>query len=74
LFIVLGASPEDMVDAALAGLDQGETVAIPSLPDKAEWDEFDAARAARCPANSRARFLPVVTTSGNPQPVEGRSV
>jgi uncharacterized protein len=39
-------SAEDMVDAALAGLDQGETVTIPSLPDKAEWDAFDAARRA----------------------------
>jgi short-subunit dehydrogenase len=39
-------SPEDMVDAALAGLDQGELVTIPSLPDKAEWDRFDAARRA----------------------------
>jgi short-subunit dehydrogenase len=39
-------SAEDMVDAALAGLDQGETVTIPSLPDKAEWDGFDAARRA----------------------------
>jgi short-subunit dehydrogenase len=29
-------SAEDLVDAALAGLDQGETVTIPSLPDKAE--------------------------------------
>jgi uncharacterized protein len=39
-------SAEDMVDAALAGLEQGETVAIPALPDKAEWDAFDAARRA----------------------------
>jgi short-subunit dehydrogenase len=39
-------SAEDMVDAALAGLEQGETVTIPALPDKAEWDEFDAARRA----------------------------
>jgi short-subunit dehydrogenase len=39
-------SAEVMVDAALAGLDQGETVTIPSLPDKAEWDRFDAARRA----------------------------
>ena len=39
-------SAEDMVDAALAGLDQGEIVTIPSLPDKAEWDGFDAARRA----------------------------
>jgi uncharacterized protein len=36
----------DMVDAALAGLDQGEIVTIPSLPDQAEWDGFDAARRA----------------------------
>jgi short-subunit dehydrogenase len=39
-------SAEDLVDAALSGLDQGETVTIPSLPDKAEWDAFDAARLA----------------------------
>jgi short-subunit dehydrogenase len=39
-------SAEDMVDAALAGLDQGEIVTIPSLPNKAEWDGFDAARRA----------------------------
>jgi uncharacterized protein len=39
-------SAEIMVDAALAGLDQGETVTIPSLPDKAEWDRFEAARRA----------------------------
>jgi len=39
-------SVDDLVDAALAGLDQNETVTIPSLPDKAEWDRFDAARRA----------------------------
>lgn len=39
-------SADDLVDAALAGLDQGETVTTPSLPDKAEWDRFDAARRA----------------------------
>jgi short-subunit dehydrogenase len=39
-------SAEDMVDAALAGLEQGETVTIPALPDKAEWDAFEAARRA----------------------------
>ena len=37
---------EDMVDASLAGLDQGEVVTIPALPDKAEWDAFEAARRA----------------------------
>jgi uncharacterized protein len=35
---------EDLVDAALAGLDQGELVTIPALPDKAEWDRFESAR------------------------------
>jgi len=37
---------EDLVDAALAGLDQGEKVTIPSLPSQDEWDAFDAARRA----------------------------
>ena len=39
-------SPEDMVDAALAGLDLGETVTIPSLANKAESDRYEAARRA----------------------------
>jgi len=39
-------SADDMVDAALAGLDQGEVITIPSLPDKADWDRYEAARRA----------------------------
>lgn len=39
-------SAEDMVDAALAGLEQGEVVTIPALPDQTEWDTFEAARRA----------------------------
>jgi uncharacterized protein len=35
---------ENLVDAALSGLDQGELVTIPSLPDVEEWDRFEAAR------------------------------
>jgi uncharacterized protein len=35
---------DDMVDAALAGLDQGELVTIPSLPDAADWQNYEAAR------------------------------
>ena len=35
---------DDMVDAALAGLDQGELVTIPSLPDAADWQSYEAAR------------------------------
>jgi uncharacterized protein len=42
-------SPEDLVDAALAGLDQGELVTLPSLPDKAEWEEYEAARQRMIP-------------------------
>jgi len=39
-------SAEDMVDAALTGLDLGETVTIPSLANNAEWDRYEAARRA----------------------------
>jgi uncharacterized protein len=39
-------SAGDMVDAALAGLDLGETVTIPSLADKAEWDRHETTRLA----------------------------
>ncbi|HHU0743864.1 TPA: SDR family NAD(P)-dependent oxidoreductase [Serratia marcescens] len=35
---------EDMVDAALAGLDAGETVTIPPLQDGEEWNAWEAAR------------------------------
>jgi uncharacterized protein len=37
---------DEMVDAALAGLDIGEVVTIPSLPDIAEWSRFNDARLA----------------------------
>jgi uncharacterized protein len=47
-------SAEDMVDAALAGLDQGELVTIPALEDKADLDAFEAARRAMAPKLSRA--------------------
>ena len=46
-------SAEDMVDAALAGLKQGEVVTIPSLPDRADWDTLEAARKALGPSLSR---------------------
>ena len=44
----------DMVDAALAGLDQGEFATVPSLPDPADWDAYEAARRALLPGLSRA--------------------
>jgi short-subunit dehydrogenase len=46
---------EDMVDAALAGLAQGEFVTIPALPDSADWDAFETARNALAPNLSLAR-------------------
>ncbi|MFC0399788.1 SDR family NAD(P)-dependent oxidoreductase [Paraburkholderia rhizosphaerae] len=44
----------DMVDAALAGFDQGETITIPSLPDVADWNRFESARQALMPNLSRS--------------------
>jgi hypothetical protein len=46
---------EDMVDAALAGFDQGEFVTIPALPDLADWQALEAARLALQPNLSRAQ-------------------
>ena len=37
---------EDMVDAALAGFDQGETVTILALADIEQWNAYEAARKA----------------------------
>jgi short-subunit dehydrogenase len=45
---------EAAVDAALAGLDQGELVTILSLPDVESWDSFVAARKVLQPNLSRA--------------------
>lgn len=44
---------EEMVDAALAGLDQGEFVTVPALPDAADWNAFESARQALFPNLSR---------------------
>jgi short-subunit dehydrogenase len=44
---------DDMVDAALAGLDQGELFTIPSLPDAADWQAYEAARQKLLPNLSR---------------------
>ncbi len=49
---------ENLVDAALAGLDQGELVTIPALPDLEEWNRFEAARrdmAARLSSTAPAK-------------------
>jgi len=47
-------SAEDMVDAALAGLDKGEFVTIPALADIGQWDAFEHARQALSPNLSRS--------------------
>ncbi|WP_238377238.1 SDR family NAD(P)-dependent oxidoreductase [Vogesella sp. EB] len=38
-------SAEHLVDAALAGFDQGESVTLPSMADTALWERYDTARA-----------------------------
>lgn len=45
----------EMVDASLSGLDQGELVTIPSLPDASEWDAFVAARHVMAPNLSKSK-------------------
>lgn len=45
----------EMVDAALAGLDLGEPVTVPALPDAADWEAFQAARFALGPNLSHDR-------------------
>ncbi|MHC8354993.1 SDR family NAD(P)-dependent oxidoreductase [Pseudomonas sp. LB3P81] len=46
---------DEMVDAALSGLDQGELITIPSLPDAADWDAFVAARHVLGPNLSKSK-------------------
>jgi uncharacterized protein len=56
---------EEMVDAALAGLDQGELVTIPALPEVADWEAYETARQNMVPKLSlsspaaRYALLPV---------------
>lgn len=47
-------SAEDLVDAALVGLDRGEFATVPSLQDGNEWDAWEAARGAMVPHLSSA--------------------
>lgn len=51
-------STEDLVDAALAGLDQGELVTLPSLQDISQWNAYEAARQALMPNLSRSKPAP----------------
>lgn len=47
---------EDLVDAALAGFDQGELVTNPSLPDASDWNAYEAARQKLVPNLSLSRI------------------
>jgi uncharacterized protein len=47
-------SAEDLVDAALAGFDLGETVTVPSLPESSDWETFEARRLVLQPKLSRS--------------------
>lgn len=51
-------SAEDLVDAALAGLDMGEQVTIPSLPDESDWTRLETGREALEPYLSRSSPAP----------------
>ena len=46
-------STEDMVDASLAGLEQGEFATIPSMPNAADFEAYEKARLALAPNLSR---------------------
>ena len=63
----------DMVDAALSGLDQGEFVTIPALPDAGQSQTYAAARQALLPNLSRrepADRSTLVRTAGGTRNVE----
>ena len=45
--------PDDLVVASLRGLELGEAVCIPSLPDVADWHALEAAEAKIAPNASR---------------------
>jgi short-subunit dehydrogenase len=49
---------DEMVDAALAGFDQGERITIPSLPDTGDWQRLVKAREALQPNLSRKHAAP----------------
>ena len=48
-----GVDGEGIVDAALVGLDRGETVTIPPLAEEGLWRAYDDARLALAPNLSR---------------------
>ena len=61
----VGMCAEDIVDAAMAGLDLREAVSIPSLHDLADWEAFEVARETLCrnlrQSNPASRYGPEFT-------------
>lgn len=49
---------EVMVDAALSGLDQGELITLPSVPDVDDWNAYEAARHKLMPNLSLSKAAP----------------
>ena len=45
-YTVIVMSANDWINAALADVDKGEVVIIPSLADRADWDSYETARRA----------------------------
>lgn len=56
-------SAEDMVDAALAGFDQGELITIPALHAVEEWQAYEAARQVMAAHLSSSVVAPRYTVS-----------
>jgi short-subunit dehydrogenase len=49
---------QNLVDAALAGFDNGETVTLPSVADASLWDKYDAARSTLFAATQTGKPAP----------------
>jgi short-subunit dehydrogenase len=56
---------DDLVDAALAGLDQGELVTIPTLHNGDDWTRWEADRRALAPKFANAKPAPRYNISAN---------
>lgn len=56
---------DDLVDAALAGLDQGELVTIPALQDGNDWTRWEADRRALAPKFANATPAPRYALTGS---------
>lgn len=56
---------DDLVDAALAGLDQGELVTIPTLQDGSDWTKWEADRRALAPKFANANAAPRYNLTAN---------